>query len=182
EAEGFGPLEFDYVTSTNAVRQSNQELIANYWDQIGVKANMRNEDASLFFDGTCASDVCIWKFFTDIEMFTNGATGPNASTYLDGWISEKIPTSGTSWGGDNIPRLNSPEYDALIAELSALALDDPARAELTIQANDILSTTAIIPLIYRASPSAISNTIEGIGDLNGWDSEYWNIEEWTRTG
>ncbi len=64
EAEGFGPLEFDYVTSTNAVRQSNQELIASYWEQIGVKANMKNEDASLFFDGTCASDVCIWKFFT----------------------------------------------------------------------------------------------------------------------
>ena len=182
EAEGFGPLEFDYVTSTNAVRQSNQELIANYWDQIGVKANMRNEDASLFFDGTCASDVCIWKFFTDIEMFTNGPTGPNAGTYLEGWISEKIPTSGTSWGGDNIPRLNSPEYDALITELSALPLDDPARTELVIEANDILSTSAIIPLIYRASPSAISNTIEGIGDLNGWDSEYWNFEEWTRTG
>ncbi len=31
EAEGFGPLEFDYVTSTNAVRQSNQELIKAYW-------------------------------------------------------------------------------------------------------------------------------------------------------
>jgi len=74
EAEGYGPLEFDYVTSTNAVRQSNQELIAKDWEAIGVKANMLNEDASLFFDGTCASDVCIWKFFTPMQMFTNGAS------------------------------------------------------------------------------------------------------------
>ena len=47
--------------------------------------------------------------------------------------------------------------------------------------NDIVSTTAIIPLIHRASVSAFANTIEGVGDLNGWDSEYYNIEDWTRT-
>jgi peptide/nickel transport system substrate-binding protein len=182
EAPDFGPLEFDFVTSTNAVRQSNQELIKSHWEAIGVKANMKNEDASLFFDGTCAADACIWKFFSPIEMFTNSSSGPDAGTYLNGWTSAKIPTSATSWGGDNIPRLNSPEYDALDAQLSATPLDDPARKDLVIQMNDILSTTAIIPLIHRANPSAFANDIENVGDLNGWDSEYWNIEEWTRAG
>ena len=182
EAEGYGPLEFDYVTSTNAVRQSNQELIASYWEQIGVKANMKNEDASLFFDGTCASDACIWKFFTPMQMFTNGSTGPDASSYLKGFKSDQIPTSATSWGGENIVRINNAELDATIDELSAVALDDPARTDLIIKANDIISSQAIIPLIYRASASAFSNTIENTGDLNGWDSEYWNIEDWTRTG
>ena len=33
-------------TSTNAVRQSNQDLIKGYWEDIGVIANMKNEDAS----------------------------------------------------------------------------------------------------------------------------------------
>ncbi len=180
EADGYGPLEFDYVTSTNAVRQSNQELIASYWDQIGVKANMKNEDASLFFDGTCASDVCIWKFFTPMQMFTNGASGPYGPGYLNGWESEKVPTSGNSWGGDNIPRLNSAEFDALSAEASATALDDPNFDNLVIQMNDILSTTAVIPLIHRANASAFSSDIQGTGDLNGWDSEYYNVEDWTR--
>ena len=32
--------------STNAVRQSNQDLIKGYWEEIGVVANMKNEDAS----------------------------------------------------------------------------------------------------------------------------------------
>jgi peptide/nickel transport system substrate-binding protein len=179
EADGYGPLEFDYVTSTNAVRQSNQELIKSYWEQIGVVANMQNEDASLFFDGTCASDACIWKFFTPMEMFTNGSTGPDAS-YLAGWISEKIPTSATAWGGDNIPRLNNAEYDATELEFRSLALDDPKRAELVIKMNDILSTTAIIPLIHRGNVSAFANSIDGVGDLNGWDSEYYNVEDWFR--
>ncbi len=181
EADGYGPLEFDYVTSTNAVRQSNQELIAKDWEAIGVKANMLNEDASLFFDGTCASDVCIWKFFTPMQMFTNGASGPYGPGYLNGWESSKVPTAANSWGGDNIPRLNSAEFDALSAEAATTALDDPKFNELVIGMNDILSTSATIPLIHRANASAFSTAIEGTGDLNGWDSEYYNIEDWTRS-
>ena len=83
--------------------------------QIGVKANMKNEDASLFFDGTCASDACIWKFFIPIQMYTNGASVPDGVDYLGGFISSQIPTSATSWGGENITRFNNADYDALEA-------------------------------------------------------------------
>ncbi len=181
EADGYGPLEFDFVTSTNAVRQSNQELIKSDWDKIGVKANMKNEDASLFFDGTCASDACIWKARTPMQMFTNGNSVPDGVQYMGGFISSQIPTSATSWGGENIVRLNSPEYDALHEEAKALALDDPARAEKIIEMSDYVSSQAIIPLVYRASASAFANSIQGVGDLNGWDSEYWNVEDWFRS-
>jgi peptide/nickel transport system substrate-binding protein len=176
------PLEFDFVTSTNAVRQSNQALIESYWEQIGVVANMRNEDAGLYFDGTCASDACIWKFFSDIEMFTNGSTGPDPQGYMVQYTIEQIPTSTNAYAGGNIPRYASEEYDTLFAELEASSLDDPNRAELVIQLNDlVVSSGAIVPLIYRGSVSAFANSIQGVGDLNGWDSEYWNIEEWTRS-
>ena len=120
-------LEFDFVTSTNAVRQSNQALIETYWAEIGVKANMKNEDAGLFFDGTGASPVNIWSFFTDIEMFTNGSTGPDAGGYLKSWITEQIPEESNNWSGDNIPRLASDEYDALIAQIAVTGLDDPGK-------------------------------------------------------
>ena len=182
EAPGYGPLEFDYITSTNAVRQSNQELVQSYWAEIGVKANMKNEDASLFFDGTCASDACIWKFRSPIQMYTNSASGPDAYSYLKGFKSDQIPTSATSWGGENIVRINNAELDAAIDELATTPLDDPGRLDLVIKINDIVSGQALIPLIYRANNSAFANSIQGVGDLNGWDSEYWNIEDWVREG
>jgi len=180
EADGFGPLEFDYITSTNGVRQSNQELIANYWSQIGVKANMLNSDASLFFDGTCASDDCIWKFFYPMEMFTNGSSSPYAAAYMAGWTSDQIPTSENAWGTNNMPRHNSAEYDALNEEVKTTALDDPRYTEIIIAMNDDVSTSSIIPLIHRASASAWGSDILGTGDLNAWDSEYYNIEDWYR--
>ncbi|MEM7325510.1 MAG: peptide ABC transporter substrate-binding protein [Actinomycetota bacterium] len=174
-------LEFDYLTSTNAVRQSNQDIVKANWEEIGVAVNMGNEDASLFFDGTCASDACIWKFFTDMEMFTNGATLPDPVAYLGGWRQVEIPTPENAWGLSNMPRMQSDEYDALWDEVSALSPSDPSYNGLVQQLQDIqVETGAVIPLIHRGSVSAISNTIDGFGEPNGWDSEYWNIEQWTR--
>ena len=36
-----------------------------------------------------------------------------------------------------------------------------------------------LPLIFRASVSAYANDLANI-DVNGWDSEEWNIEDWSR--
>ena len=180
EADGFGPLEFDFVTSVNAVRQSNQELIRVHWEAIGVSANMLAEDASLFFDGTCASESCIWRFPTPVQMYTNGASNPNPGLYLNAFTPDKIPTSGNNWGGDNIYRIDNDDVTTLIDELIVTPLNDPRLNEVAIEINDAVSSSAIIPLIHRANVSAFSSSIEGVGELNGWDSEYWNIEEWTR--
>ena len=184
EAEGFGPLVFDYITSTNAVRQSNQDIIKANWAEIGVVAEMGNEDASLFFDGTSASDASIWKFFSHIEMFTNGAAGPDPVNYLGGLRIVEIPTAALDWpAANNIVRMQSPEFDALWDVAAATSIDDPGFTDAIIELQDVIHATgAIIPLIHRGNVSGISNEIQGFGDPNGWDSEYWNIEEWTRAG
>jgi len=174
------PLSWEYLTSTNAVRQSFQDLVSGYWDQIGVETDMQNVDAGLFFDGTCASDDCIWKFFQDVQMYTNSSVGPDAVSYFQGFLCEQIPSSGNSWGGENLDRYCDPEYDALWAELAGMSIDDPARNETIHQLQDMVLEVAVIPLVNRGTVSAVSNAIQGV-DLNGWDSEYWNIEEWTRS-
>ncbi len=174
------PLSWTFVTSTNAVRQDTQALVKSYWEAIGVEVEMRNEDASLFFDGTCASDACIWKFFSDIQMFTNGSSNPFAAGYLEGWRTDQLPTEANAWGGDNISRLLSPEFDELQSVVSSTPLDDPGQDALVWELNDIIVDWNIIPLVHRGNVSGISNSITGFGEPNGWDSEYWNIEEWGR--
>ena len=44
----------------------------------------------------------------------------------------------------------------------------------------LVQNYVIMPLVFRASPSAWVNTLGGVGELNGWDSEEWNIEDWYR--
>ena len=56
-----------------------------------------------------------------------------------------------------------------------------ARAALFLQLNDLLvQEYALIPLVYRSSAaSAYHNSLGGV-EMNGWDSEMWNIEDWYR--
>ena len=184
ETDGGIPLEFDYVTSTNAVRQSNQEIIKANWEEIGVVANMSNQDASLFFDGTSASDFSIWKFFTDIQMYTNGSVLPDAAGYMHGYHTDEVTTAALGWpANNNIVRFSDPTYDEIADQALTLAPTDPMYTDLVKQMQEIVvNQGAIIPLIHRGNVSGIANSIAGFGEPNGWDSEYWNIEEWTRTG
>ncbi len=173
------PLEFDYSTSTNAVRQDFQALIEEYWREIGIQANMRNADASVFFDGTGANPDSYVAFLADILMYTF-VPDPNPAALLSQYTTGEIIDSTTGFSGSNVPRYSNPEFDALHAELSATGEQD-ARDALVVELNDILiNDSVLIPLVWRGSVSAFANDIQGVDGLNGWDSEYWNVEEWFR--
>ncbi len=182
EHPDFGPLSFTYVTSTNAVRQSNQAIIKENWAEIGIDVEMSNQDASLFFDGTSASDFSIWKFFSDMEMFTNGSVTPDAASYLSGFHTREVTTAALGWpANNNMPRFSDAEFDELADKALTLSSTDPEYTDTVKKLQEIIvEKGAIIPLIHRGNVSGISNSIEGFGDPNGWDSEYWNVENWVR--
>ena len=173
------PLMVSYQTSTNAVRQNTQALIKQWWSEIGIETELRNISASVFFGGDVASPDTYAKFYTDIEMYTNGSNGTDMEPYLGNWRTTEIPGPWNKWGGSNVPRWYSEEFDALLDEMAATASTE-GRIALTIQMNDMLVQKGVmIPLVFRASVSAHANSISGV-DMNAWDSELWNIADWTR--
>ena len=175
------PLVILYQTSTNAVRQSTQALIKQWWSEIGVETELRNIDAAVFFGGDPASPDTYQKFYADVEMFTSGTGSPDAEGFLVRWICGENPSPANGWLGRNVPRHCDSAYDELFTELTQTG--DPARrAELTIEMNDLLiANGALIPLVFRGGVSAHANSIEGVW-INAWHSEMWNIEDWTRAG
>jgi peptide/nickel transport system substrate-binding protein len=180
------PLRILYQTSTNPVRQKTQALIKQWWSEIGVETELKNVDAAVFFGGDVASPDTYNKFYTDVQMYTNGPESTDPQNYLAGWQcknpdgSLNIANASNQWLGNNIPRWCSEEFDALFQKYQATA--EPAeRAELAKQLNDMLVQNYVeVPLVYRGSVSAHANTLLGIR-LGGWDSEMWNIEDWTRS-
>ncbi|MCY3573992.1 MAG: peptide ABC transporter substrate-binding protein [Chloroflexi bacterium] len=178
EANGH-PLVVQYQTSTNAVRQNTQALIKQWWGEIGIETELRNIDAAVFFGGDTASPDTYQKFYSDVQMFTSGTSGPDAETFMVRWICGAAPTPDNGWLGRNVPRHCDPEYDALYDELTRTGGIE-ARAELVKAMNDIIiNNGVIIPLVFRGSVSAHSNTVGGV-NMNGWDSEMWNVEDWYR--
>ena len=175
------PLSILYQTSTNAVRQSTQALIKQWWSEIGVETELRNIDAAVFFGGDPASPDTYGKFYADIEMYTNSFSGTDPESYMGSWVCGQISGPDNNWLGNNIPRWCNADYEALVEEMAqTAAIED--RVRLVKQMNDMLVNGGVmIPLVDRGVASAYANTLDGVR-MNGWDSELWNIADWSRMG
>ncbi|MDE3238991.1 MAG: peptide ABC transporter substrate-binding protein [Paracoccaceae bacterium] len=173
-------LVLSYQTSTNAVRQDFQALIKQWWKEIGVDTQLRNINASVFFGGDPGSPDTFQKFYADVEMYANNFSGTDPQTYLSMYTCDKAPRPATQWQGENINRYCDPAYDKLVAELGQTA-DLAKRGELAKKMNDMLTkdTFTIVPLVWRGTTSGVANSIAG-EDINPWDSELWNIADWSR--
>ena len=65
---------------------------------------MRNIDAAVFFGGDPASPDTYGKFYSDVEMFTNGSNGTDPeTTWVTGQPTE-ISGASNNWLGNNVPR------------------------------------------------------------------------------
>ena len=169
-----------FQTSVNPVRQDYQALIKQWWAEIGVGTELKTVDASVYFGTDPGSPDTINKFYADVEMFTDVYEGTDPGTFMAERACSKIPAPANQWQGENTGRFCDPAYDALIDEMGETA--DPARrAELAKQMNAMLTTQsmAMLPLTWRGRVSAVSNSLQGF-DMNPWDTEFWNVADWTR--
>ncbi len=167
-----------YQTTVNPLRQKEQEIVKNGWTQLGLEVELKSIPAGTFF-GTEGNDTAA-KFFTDVEMFTNGSSDLYLSDYVTGWTSDEIKTKAGNWSGNNYERWSNKDYDALVA--SYLKETDPAKlSDLLIKMNDLLvSDVVVIPLVARTQPTdGRSKALKGV-IANAWDSVLWNIADWAK--
>ena len=168
-----------FQTSTNSIRQDYQALIKDWWSQIGIESELRNIDASVFFGGDAGSPDTFQRFYADVEMYTNTFSGTDPQAYLANLLCDKAPSPATQWQGENISRFCMEEYDALWNTLAQTS-DLDERARIGRELNDMaVSNGAMIPLTHRGDISARSNALAGVR-MNSWDSELWNIADWSR--
>ena len=174
------PLRITFQTSTNEIRQETQALVRDWWSQIGIETEIIHHDAAVYFGGdpVADKDAVYSRFFADVQMY---ASGPDIDPqqYLVGLTCEEIPDRDNNWGGGNVTRACNPEFDELVEELARTPIG-PDRDSLVQRMNDIqVQAYYEIPLVNRGIVSAHSDTLKGVR-INGWDSELWNIAEWSR--
>jgi peptide/nickel transport system substrate-binding protein len=167
-----------YQTTVNSLRQKEQDIIKSGWEKLGVEVELKSVDAGVFFSSDAGNPDTASHFFTDVEMFTNGASSPDQTQYVDLWTTEQITQKSNQWHGNNYSRWSNADYDAIYNQLKTET--DPAkRKDLIVKANDLLvSNVVVIPLVARTQPTdGISKDIQG--DIpNPWDSVLWNIADW----
>ena len=174
------PLRITYQTTVNAIRQDTQALIRDWWTEIGIKVELVQHDASVFFGGDPVVDkgATYRRFFADVQMYT---TGPDIDPqrHLASRGCEHIQTRENNWAGGNNARACNETYDEVLTQLAQKRIG-PERDALVKRLNDIyVQNYYEIPLALRGLVSAHANTLQGVR-MNAWDSELWNIAEWRR--
>jgi peptide/nickel transport system substrate-binding protein len=181
-AKGGVRMHIVFQTTVNPLRQKEQDIVKSGWEQLGVEVELKSVDAAVFFSSDAGNPDTASHFYTDVEMYTNGASSPDMTQYMALWTTAQIASQANSWHGNNYHRWSNTDYDTLYTQLQTET--DPAkRTDIIIKMNDILvSQVVVIPLVARTQPTdGISKLIKG--DIpNPWDSVLWNVADWTKTG
>lgn len=78
-----------------------------------------------------------------------------------------------------MPRYCSPDYDALAKTFRQTGTIE-GRGELARKMNDMLvQSYTVIPLVHRGNVSGAVMSLQG-NTMNPWDSELWDIANWSR--
>jgi peptide/nickel transport system substrate-binding protein len=177
-------LSITYSTSINAVRQKTQAVVKQNLEEIGFKVQLQQVDSGIFFDASPGNEQNIGHFYTDVNMYTNGASSPVPTDYMIGWYTgpdaRNIPQKSNNWSGQNYQRWINAEFDALYERLVAVT-DLEEAAQILIQMNDIMiNDIALIPLVNRAADKyAHSNRLvhDNVA-ISSFELNFWNIENW----
>ena len=174
------PLHLLFQTSANPIRQDYQALIKQWWQDIGVSTELKVVDPAIFFGADANAPDNFIRFNADVEMFANNFDGTDPEPYLARYTCDKAPGPDSQWQGENINRYCNAEFDRLLAQLGRTS-GIAARGQIAKRLNDMLTKDGMVllPLVDRGRVSAHSNTLHGVV-MNAWDSELWNIADWSR--
>jgi peptide/nickel transport system substrate-binding protein len=167
-------------TTVNAVREKEEQVMKQSFQQAGIEMEIKNVDAGVFF-GKPDNPDSFARFEKDLQLFSGSPGYPDSQAYFDGWTTARIAQKANGWGGANVERFSDPQFDALVDQLRK-ELNQDKRNALLIQCNDyIVSHDVNIPIVDRAAVSGrrtdLINTNPSPWDATTWNIAYWQIKK-----
>jgi len=175
-ADAGTPLRLKLQTTTgNQLREQAEQLIIEYWAEVGVEGYIENVPSSVLF-ASWASGAFRKHGDYDVLMYTtSGGTDPHSQ--MNGYFgTDKMPTEANSGTGYNYSRwVNPADADMKAAGLSA----DIAERQV-LYCNAMKAIAEELPHIYLYDRGEIHATREGLTGYvpNTWQYQTWNIGEW----
>jgi peptide/nickel transport system substrate-binding protein len=173
-------LKFLYQTSINAPRQKTQAIVKQAAAKAGIELELKSVTASVYFSSDMGNPDTYTHFYTDIQMYTTTMTMPDPELFMNQFTSWEVSSKENKWQGRNITRWRNEEYDKLYRAAES-ELDPVKRAALFIKMNElVIQNVVVIPVVFRPRVAAVSNRMRV--EQSGWDSDFWNLQNWYREG
>jgi peptide/nickel transport system substrate-binding protein len=171
-------LKMVYSTSINQPRQKNQAIVKQAAAKAGIEMELKSVTASVYFSSDVGNPDTYTHFYTDIQMYTTTMTQPDPELFMNQFTSWEAASKANKWQGRNITRWKNEEYDKLY-HAAETELDPVKRAALFIKMNElVIANVVVIPVVFRPRVAAVGNKMRV--EQSGWDSDFWNLENWHR--
>lgn len=72
-----------FQTSTNSLRQKEQDIIKDGWQEIGVQTELKSVDATVYFASDAGNPDTYGHFSADVEMLTFAPESPSPVLYME---------------------------------------------------------------------------------------------------
>ena len=173
------------LTSTvNQRRQRTQAVVKANLEAIGFKVELNQVDGSIFFDGDVENTQNFTHFYSDTQLYTDGATSAYPVNYVKYWYAgpdnENVSQRGNGYSGTNKTRWVNAEYDAEFDKLVALVDPEEVAAQFILLNDMVVNNVVEIPLVQTfADLYAINNRIRKENVVvNPFGDLYWNLANW----
>ena len=80
-------LSMVFTSTVNQRRQRTQAVVKANLEAIGFKVELNQVDGSIFFDGDIENEQNFTHFYSDMQLYTDGATSAYPVNYMKYWYA-----------------------------------------------------------------------------------------------
>jgi peptide/nickel transport system substrate-binding protein len=163
-------LELTYATTNKASREQTQLLAQAAWKTVGIKIDIKNYAANVFF-GANANGILHSGSF-DIGEFANTlGYDPDDHTFF---MSTQTPDK----GGSNYMHYSNPEVDTAENAQQQTADQTARKAAFHTIHTDVLKDAPVMYLYTAANIFCYSSHLQNYKPSALGPSEAWNVWDW----
>jgi peptide/nickel transport system substrate-binding protein len=170
------PLVLELMTTAgNQVREQVQQVIQSHLARVGVKIEIRNLPAKVFF-----GEIMRKRKFKHMVMFAWTMDPLSDGNTL--WASKFIPSPTNNFQGQNAAGWRNAEVDLLIEKLQKTIPTEGRRQMLHRLQECFAADLPSIPLFFRTDVSVVPGTMKGWRPTGNLVPETWNAHAWALPG
>jgi peptide/nickel transport system substrate-binding protein len=173
-----------FQTSTNSLRQKEQDLVKDGWQKIGIETELKSVDASIYFGSDPGNPDTYAHFSTDVEMFTSTPDTPSPLLYMKRFYGRNPETDyaqkSNNWSAQNMMKWSNDDYNQLFDGVKA-ETDIQKATEMWRRMNDVaVNAYIVVPLVARKGSDAKTKGLQG-PNPGPFDYFSWNVADWTKS-
>ena len=168
--KGGQTLELTYATTNKASRKQTQLLAQAAWKAVGIKIDIKNYDANVFFGANANGILHSGQF--DIGEFANTlGYDPDDHTFF---MSNQTPDK----GGSNYMHYSNPEVDQAETTQQQTSDQSARKAAFHTIHTDVINDVPVMYLYTAANIFVYSNHLHNYNPSALGPSEAWNVWDW----